>query len=142
MKKLKFQLLILITVLSTLLQPVAAQDIWGSMANTIPAKGYEGIYKIEGRIDADATQISFGALVTLNGKFYYDNLVIEIETEKNKWSTIYSADFENGMAGWTKGKNVVNSNEGKNELLKASIVTDEVLKSKCLLIETKGISNN
>lgn len=96
-------------------------------------------YTIEGKIDSDAKQLVIGTLVTLNGKFYYDNFKVEIEKGKNKWETIYTADFENGLSGWAN--NIGQSNSGKNELFTASVLTDPTLKSKVMLIEGANVPN-
>jgi len=98
-------------------------------------------YSIEGTIDSGATNLSFGVLITLNGKFYYDNFKIEMEKMPGKWETIYSTDFEKGIQGWEKGVNMAGYEGGKNPLFKASIQTDALSKSKALLIEGKNIAN-
>ena len=96
-------------------------------------------YTVAGTIDPAATQLAFGALVTLNGKFYYDDVKVEVEKEKDKWVMVYSADFEKDMDGWNKG--VGSGNGGKNELFTASIQSDEAAKSKVLLIEGSNVPN-
>jgi len=98
-------------------------------------------YTIEGNIDSAATQLTFGALVELNGKFYYDNFKVEVEKEKNKWITVYTADFEKNMDGWARGINMSGYNGGKNEMFKASLQADQLLKSKVLLIEAADVIN-
>jgi pimeloyl-ACP methyl ester carboxylesterase len=96
-------------------------------------------YSIEGTIDTAAAQFTVGALVELNGKFYYDNFKVEVEKEKGKWTTVYTADFEKDMEGWASGINM--GEYGKNNLFKASLQTDAVLKSKVLLVEADNVPN-
>jgi len=95
-------------------------------------------YTIEGVIDATATQLVFGAVVELNGKFYYDNFKLEIEKDK-KWETVYIADFEKDMQGWARGIGI--ETYGKNELFKASVQTDAATKSHVLAIEAADVPN-
>jgi pimeloyl-ACP methyl ester carboxylesterase len=52
-------------------------------------------YTIEGRIDSGAYRIAFGALCRFNGKFYYDDMKIEVETSKGTWKNIFTENFEN-----------------------------------------------
>jgi pimeloyl-ACP methyl ester carboxylesterase len=61
-------------------------------------------YSIEGRIDSAGTQLSFGALCSYNGKFYYDDIKLDIEIKKGKWKNIFSADFENGDIPLRQGR--------------------------------------
>jgi len=95
-------------------------------------------YTIEGDIDATATQLVFGALVQMNGKFYYDNFKLEIEKDK-KWVTVYTADFEKDMEGWVKGIGV--DGYGTNEAFTASVQTDASTKSHVLVIEASNLIN-
>lgn len=97
------------------------------------------IYTIEGSIDSAATQLVIGALCEMNGKFYYDNFKVEIEKGKNKWETIYTADFENGMMGWESG--IGRGKYGINNLYKASLQADATSKGKFLLIEGENVPN-
>ena len=107
----------------------------------LPIRGTEWkTYSIEGGIDSAATQLAFGIVVELNGKTYYDNYKIEIEKEKNKWITVYIADFENDLGGLEKGISMPGNN-GKNELYTASLQADAGKKSRVLLIEGKNVPN-
>lgn len=104
-----------------------------------PIRGSEWkTYTIEGDIDSAAKQLVIGALSMLNGKFYYDNFKVEIEEGNNKWQTIYTADFENGMNGWQSG---IAGTNGYNNLFKASVKSDQTSKGQFLLIEGKGVPN-
>ena len=86
------------------------------------------MYSIEGKIDSGARQLVFGALLEMNGKFYYDNFKVEIEQGKNKWVTVYSEDFEKGMEGWTQ------SNSGQNVLYSAAVQQGDAPNGKILFI--------
>ena len=90
-------------------------------------------YNIEGVIDSAGKQLVIGALVNLSGKFYYDDFKVEIETEKGKWQTVFSDDFENGMAAWEPG--IGSGKSGISDQFKASVQPDAAAKSKVLLIE-------
>ena len=65
-------------------------------------------YSIEGRIDDDADSLYVGGICINNGSFYFDDLILQIETETGKWLPIklVNADFEkNSLAeglpeGW------------------------------------------
>lgn len=96
-------------------------------------------YTIDGKIDSAATRISFGALTELNGKFYYDNIKLSVETTAGKWETIYSTGFEKDLAGWTEGTGLGQS--GVNKLYKTSIQADALAGSKVLLVEGTEIPN-
>ncbi|MEP6674881.1 MAG: alpha/beta hydrolase [Ferruginibacter sp.] len=60
-------------------------------------------YTIEGTIDTAATRLVIGALCELNGKFSFDNFKVEVADNDKKWKTIYSADFDKGLEGWSQG---------------------------------------
>ncbi|MEO6220619.1 MAG: alpha/beta hydrolase [Ginsengibacter sp.] len=96
-------------------------------------------YTIEGSIDSAAKQLVIGALCEMNGKFYYDNFKVEVDDGKNKWKTIYTADFESGMEEWESG--IAMGDNGINNLYKASLQADAISKGKFLLIEGKNIPN-
>ncbi len=95
------------------------------------------VYTIEGIIDSGATNLEFGPVVQFNGKFYYDLLKVEVETEKDNWETIYSCDFENDFDGLNQG-----FDGRKNPNFKASIISNEAAEgNKCLLIVGKNVPN-
>jgi len=98
-------------------------------------------YTIAGNIDPSATQLAFGALVDMNGKFYFDDFKVEVEKEKGQWVTIYSADFEKDMGGLSSGISKGAVSTGHNDLFKASIQSDAAAGSKVLLIEGSQVPN-
>ena len=96
-------------------------------------------YIVEGKIDSGATQLVVGALVTLNGKFYFDDFKVEMETSKNKWVPVYAENFENGLQGWASGLGMGNS--GKNDLYKASVQPDIIASNKVFVLEASDAPN-
>ena len=98
-------------------------------------------YNIEGTIDSGATNLTFGVLTILNGKFYYDNFKVELEKMPGKWETIYSTGFDKDMQGWDKGINITGYEGGKNPLVKASVQKDPLSNSNVLLVEGTDIAN-
>jgi pimeloyl-ACP methyl ester carboxylesterase len=96
-------------------------------------------YHIEGKIDEAATRIYFGALTEMNGKFYFDNFKIAVETSPGKWETIFTDDFEKNLSGWKEG--IGFDPNGVNKLYKTSLQADAVSKSRVLLIEGVTIPN-
>ena len=96
-------------------------------------------YSIEGKIDEAATRLYFGALTELNGKFYYDNIRLSVETAPGKWETVYSTDFEKDLAGWSPG--IGFDQNGINRLYKTSLATEAASNSKVLVIEGTEIPN-
>ena len=95
------------------------------------------VYTIEGIIDSGATHLEFGPIVQFNGKFYYDLIKVEVETEKNNWVKIYSCDFENDLDGFEQG-----FDGRKNPTFNTSIISNEAAEgNKCLLIEGKNVPN-
>jgi pimeloyl-ACP methyl ester carboxylesterase len=106
-----------------------------------PVRGKEWKeYTISGTIKEGSERMAFGALCMLNGKFYYDNLQLDIETQKNKWATVFSADFENNKNELQPG--IQSRSYGINDLYKAAIVTDSKIKGgHCLEIEATHIPN-
>ena len=131
----------------------AAARLWARVDNPKHTGFFENMEKrpvrsnewktsvIEGNIDSAATAFTVGILVEMNGKFYYDNIKLDIETAKNKWVTIYTADFENNMDGWDRGINIPQNKNGKNELYSAALQTDQAAKSKVLVIEGTNVPN-
>lgn len=94
-------------------------------------------YTIDGKIDSAATRIYFGALTEMNGKFYYDNIKLTVETALGKWETVYSADFEKDLAGWSEGIGI--DKAGVNKFYKTTLQRDAVSKSKVLQVEASEI---
>lgn len=80
-------------------------------------------YMIEGKIDSGTYQIAFGALCSYNGKFYYDDLKLDIETETGKWKNIFTSDFENGKSVLKQG--IQRWTSGFNSHYKAEIISGQ-----------------
>ncbi len=95
-------------------------------------------YTISGKIDTGVYQLAFGALCQYNGKFYYDDLKLDIETSKGKWTNIFTENFENGNDILQQG--VQRGHSGFNQQYAASIVQVDG-KGKALLIEGKEVPN-
>ena len=97
-------------------------------------------YTIEGNLDSGSYQIVFGALCQYNGKFFYDDIKIDIETEENQWKNVYSADFENKNSDFVKPGQ--GRNNGSNEFYQSEIIKDDVARdNQCLLIVGNGVPN-
>lgn len=90
---------------------------------------------IEGKIKEKSEYAVFGALCQFNGKFYYDDLLFEIETSPNKWTTLYANNFETNTDDLQAG--IFMRNYGVNPLFKKSIVVQKA--NHCFLIEANGI---
>ena len=52
---------------------------------------------IEGNIDSGAVQIMYGAICFYNGKFHFDDFMIEVETESDHWERVLFTDFESDI---------------------------------------------
>ncbi len=98
-------------------------------------------YAIEGNIDSAATKLVVGALVMLNGKFYYDNFKVEMQNGMKTWKTVYTSDFEKDMSGWDSGIDGGESMNGKNKAFHASVVPDNLRKTNALLIDGVDVPN-
>lgn len=96
-------------------------------------------YTIDGTIDTGATRLYFGALTEMNGKFYYDNFKVTVETAPGKWKTIYSEDFEKELSGWSQGIGMADA--GINNLYKTSVETDPASNNKVLMVEGTDVPN-
>lgn len=97
-------------------------------------------YVLESTFKAGSEQIAFGAFCVLNGKFYVDNLVLEIETKKNKWTKVFSADFENGINELQPG--IQSKGYGINPAYTARIVSDvKANANHCLEMEGVNVPN-
>ena len=93
------------------------------------------IYFIEGRIDSNADRISFGALCQFNGKFYYDDIKVEIKEGKS-WLTLYKEDFEKDEDLWVQGAQNGKSEYGSNSFFNAKIISGRAADGNgCLCIE-------
>jgi pimeloyl-ACP methyl ester carboxylesterase len=98
------------------------------------------LHTIEGLIDQNATSIIFGAFVQLNGKFFFDDFEITVETTKNKWKTIYKATFEDSASEFIQGFQV--GENGKNTKYHATTTSDIYKNGKYSLVITgQGVPN-
>lgn len=95
-------------------------------------------YSIDGKIDTGAYQLAFGALCQYNGKFYYDDIKVDVETSKGKWKNIFVVNFENGNDTLEQG--IQRWHSGFNKNYTAAIV-DADGKGKALLIEGRDVPN-
>lgn len=94
-------------------------------------------FSIEGKFEEKSEYAVFGTLTELNGKFYYDNFVFEIETKPNTWKIFYTANFENTVLDLQAG--IFYKDYGVNPHFKAEIVTETSNNNHCLLVEGNGI---
>jgi len=97
-------------------------------------------YSIEGKLDSGALRLVVGMLLQLNGKFYFDNFRVFVEKQKNKWETIYSADFENGQNDFVSGI-TADKNVGRNEFYNGRIEKDASNKTNVFAIDGTAIPN-
>lgn len=88
-----------------------------------PIKGKEWkTYSIEGVIDSNTSKIAFGTLTDFNGFFYYDDLQLDIEIDKNTWKTVYKNDFQHEKLDLQQGiQSRFSSNDGVNTNFTASL---------------------
>lgn len=97
-------------------------------------------YVLEGTFKEGSEQIAFGAFCVLNGRFYFDDLLLEIETKKNTWTTVYRADFENGINDLQPG--IQSHDYGLNPAYTTNIVDDAGAKNNhCLEMSGKEVPN-
>jgi len=100
------------------------------------------VYSIEGTIDSNADRLSFGALCQFNGRFYYDNIKVEVEKENDEWVTLIQSDFEKDEDLWVQGAQSDESGSGFNSLFSSRIQFGEAaLGNGCLIIEGKDVPN-
>ncbi len=97
-------------------------------------------YMIEGTIDTNAYQLVFGIVCVYNGKFFLDDVKLEIETTKGSWQTMFSTDFENNSNNFVQS--VQRVDRGFNTLYKAEIVSGQAATGdKCLVIKGEKVPN-
>jgi pimeloyl-ACP methyl ester carboxylesterase len=111
------------------------ENMWN---NPVRSNSWQNI-SIEGKIDSTAVNIIVGSLLEMNGKFYFDNLNVEVEKKKGKWESIFKEDFEKDLSNWNAG--VQKGESGKNNLYTATIVKDAKTNSNVWLIEGKNVPN-
>lgn len=96
-------------------------------------------YTIEGKIDSGAVKLAFGAICQYNGKFYYDDFKIEIETKKDHWEKIYDENFEKDTAGLELNRQKWYPFYNKQDF-KSIIYRDKITeKGNCMLIIGNGV---
>lgn len=76
-------------------------------------------YIIEGTIDEDYSEITFGMYSIYNGDFYFDDMILEIQGKDNQWRSIYKNDFENGSDDLQQGTGRINY--GINKLFNGEV---------------------
>lgn len=54
------------------------------------------LISVDGLITGVTDSLSVIINVRYNGKFYFDDIQVDVETKKGKWSSVYKANFENG----------------------------------------------
>jgi pimeloyl-ACP methyl ester carboxylesterase len=97
-------------------------------------------YSISGKVDTGATQLAFGLYCMYNGKFYFDDIKLEIETQKNKWKNIYTANFEDGNIDSLQ-QGIQRWNSGLNDKYSVSVVAAAGKPGKALLVEGDSVPN-
>lgn len=110
------------------------ENMWNKPIRT---KGWK-TYMIEGKLDTGVYQLAFGALCQYNGKFYYDDMKMDVATSKGKWKTIFYDNFENAKITLEQG--VQHGQSGINKNYTAVIVNADG-KGKALLIEGRDVPN-
>src|SRR5215469_1463381 len=96
-------------------------------------------YTVQGTIDTGATKLAFGMYCQYNGKFYFDDVKLEIETANDKWKNIFTANFNDGKTdGLVEGVQS-GSNNGFNKKYTATIVASG--SSKAFLIRGTDVPN-
>jgi len=97
-------------------------------------------YTIEGVIDSAAQHLAFGTMCQYNGKFFYDNISIDIKTNNNQWKSIFIEDFENGTNNFKQGN--YHKTYGFNTSYQADIYREESAnKNNYLLISGNNVPN-
>ena len=98
-------------------------------------------YVIEGKIDTGSTNLFFGAWSELNGKFYYDDLKLELETAKGKWTTVFTANFEDNKNPLVDGVEIEKAGEHNPNFTAQIVDTKKTGNTKCLLVTGKNVPN-
>ena len=91
-------------------------------------------YSVEGRIDSAGVQMIFGVICSYNGKFFYDDIKLDVQNKNGRWTNIFSANFDNG-------ENPLKQS-GVDANFKASVVKEQNAdKDYCLMIEGRDVPN-
>lgn len=101
-----------------------------------------GSFAIEGKIDSGAYKVAFGALCMYNGRFYYDDLEVEVDDGRGGWKTVFKEDFENGNSLEQGVRRWEENKYGIEETFRAETVSGNAPQGRrCLLIEGKNVPN-
>ena len=94
---------------------------------------------IEGTIDEDEQQILLGVFGEYNGRFYVDDVSLEIQTKDQKWISIYKTSFEKGDDSWKEG---TGDGSGINHFFKGELSgTNPHSGKSSFLVSGKGVPN-
>jgi len=96
-------------------------------------------YTVQGKIDTGAARLAFGMYCSYNGKFYFDDLKLEIETADSKWTNVFTANFEDGKLDGL-GEGIQIGKNGVNKKFTATVVSPNGA-SKALLIRGTDVPN-
>jgi pimeloyl-ACP methyl ester carboxylesterase len=97
-------------------------------------------YTFEDTLKTGCDTLCFGTLCAFNGKFYYDDFTVDIETEKGQWKNVFTADFEKGENTFIQGSQF--NIRGINKKFTASILRGQAANgNNCLVIEGKDVPN-
>lgn len=137
---------------TSIIDDSASARIWARVDNETGVKFFDNMdnrpvrnkdwstYSIEGAIDSSSYQLAFGTLALYNGTFYYDDLKLEIETQKGVWRTVFNNDFENGAINLEQG--IQRWGRGINNLYSAEIWKSAAAHGRnCLKIEGENVPN-
>jgi pimeloyl-ACP methyl ester carboxylesterase len=97
-------------------------------------------YTIQGKIDSGITQLAFGVYCMYNGKFYFDNIKLDVETGKNKWKNLYTANFEDGTSDSLQ-EGIQRWQSGFSHDYTTTVVPSNGNTGKVFLIEGKNVPN-
>ncbi len=96
-------------------------------------------YTIEGTIDSTATRMLFGVLVTLNGRFFYDNYKVEVEGPAKKWRTVYANNFDSTGDGLIPG--IGFGKTGTNVLFTQVPAIEQQGSNKAFIVQSANVPN-
>ncbi|HEY2722218.1 MAG TPA: hypothetical protein VGI82_10860, partial [Chitinophagaceae bacterium] len=91
------------------------------------------LYTVQGKIDTGANRLVFGLYCMFNGRFYFDNMNLEIESGKNKWEKVYAANFDDGAIDSLQ-EGIQTAQYGLNAKYSTQIVNADNGANKVLLV--------
>ncbi|MBL7849604.1 MAG: alpha/beta hydrolase [Cyclobacteriaceae bacterium] len=106
----------------------------------IKSKDWKELF-VEGVVGRDYNQIALGVMSAYNGKFFLDDMTLEIQDADGRWRNIYEDGFESETQSrdWVQG---MTKDLGKNEFFKQQISSDLSRSGKhCLLISGTNVPN-